>query len=490
MVLDYRRFFSDVTIRFARMAADTVQSLGDSRPLMTNMHSSFAPHNLDYYTLNRGLDIAATNNNFPQTDSGQMNLDLAHGMKRKPFWSVEQCVSGGGVPVMTTISRPGDARRWTYLTVGHGADAVMYWAWRRYTLGQEQFWGGILAHDGEPGRFYDELRQTASELQRLWPVLEGTDVRPEVGIINSHDCRWALDVELNHPDLAYERLAHSFWRPLRDRGITCEFADPEADLTRYRLVIAPALLLVNPGIVANLHRFVQEGGILVVTVRSGVKDWNNKMASGDLLQSWRALTGVRIAEFFPLDLHPGSRTAQFMGSYEQVNVASSRSHPAGQEIVTADGFLPHGAYPVETWIELLEPQAEVEVLATYGRDYCAGAAAVARRRIGAGQVVTLGTVLSKDAQDDLADWLLAEASVQQPIRATAGVEVLVRRAAARQVFILLNHTDEAQSVRTRMPMRDPLAGTVIEGQVDVPARGVRVLVLDQAGAPEHVIEPA
>ena len=66
--LDYRRFFSDVTIDFARMAADAIRSTGDSRPLMTNLHSSFAPHNLDYYTLNRALDIAATNNNFPQTN--------------------------------------------------------------------------------------------------------------------------------------------------------------------------------------------------------------------------------------------------------------------------------------------------------------------------------------------------------------------------------------------------------------------------------------
>ena len=419
-----------------------------------------------------------------------MNLDLAHGLKHRPFWSVEQCVSGGGVPVMTTISRPGDARRWTYLTVGHGANAVMYWAWRRYLLGQEQFWGGILAHDGEPGRFYDELQQTAGELQHLWPLLEGTDVRPEASIINSYDCRWALDVELNHPDLAYERLAHSFWRPLRDRGINCEFTDPEADLGRYRLVVAPSLLLINREIVENLRRFVLGGGVLVLSVRSGVKDWNNKMAFGNLLQSWRSLTGVRIAEFFPLDLHPASRIAQFMGSYEQVDAASSRSGQVKQEILTADGFLPRAAYPVETWIELLEPQAEVEILARYGRDYYAGAAAVTRHRVGDGQVVTLGTILGNAGQGDLVDWLLAEATIHQPMVPTAGIEVLVRSAPDRQVFILSNHTDEARNVRIRALMRDPLAGTAIGGQVQIPERGVRVLVAELATIPEHVIEPA
>ncbi|HUX87038.1 MAG TPA: alpha-amylase family protein, partial [Chloroflexota bacterium] len=287
--LDYHRFFSDVTVGFARQTAELIRATGDSRPLVTNPHSTFEPHNLDYYALSEFLDPAATNNNFPHTHSGQMNLDMVHGLKRKPFWSVEQRVSGGGVPVMTPIARPGDVRRWTYLTIGHGADAVIYWAWRRYLLGQEQYWGGILEHDGEPGRFFAEVRQVAEEMHQLAPILDGSDSVPEVGIVNSPDSRWALDAELNHPDLAYERLAHSFWQPLRRRALSVEFTAPTADLGRYRLVVVPTQLLVQGALVANLRGYVENGGVLVLTVRCGVKDWNNKIATGDLLAAWRAL---------------------------------------------------------------------------------------------------------------------------------------------------------------------------------------------------------
>lgn len=474
--LDYRRFFSDVTIGFARMAADIIRRSGDRRPIVTNLHSSFEPHNLDYTVLNEFLDVAATNNNMPQGDSGQMNLDLVHGLKRAPFWSVEQRVSGGGVPIMTPVSRPGDARRWTYLTIGHGADAVMYWAWRRYLIGQEQYWGGILEHDGELGRFYYELQQTAGEISRLQGFLEGTDVIPEVGILNSYDNRWALDVELNHPDLAYEKLAHSFWRPLRDRGISCEFTHPEADLCRYRLVIAPTLLLVNHEIIANLRHFVEQGGILLLTVRCGVKDWNNKILTGDLLTEWRSLTGIRVAEFSPLTIPAASPVAKLLGNYEQAGTDGPEANRPLQVIKPVSGFLDGSDIAAHTWVEVLEPISNLETLATYGNGHWAGSTAIARRRLAAGQVITLGTVLAEPWQGELVDWLLAQAELCSPLATPQGVEVLIRRGPAGDIFFLLNHTDEPRQVLLPTAMQDLLSGAVADGQLVIPERGVQVLL--------------
>ncbi|MBI2941903.1 MAG: beta-galactosidase [Chloroflexi bacterium] len=491
--LDYRRFFSDVTIGFARMTADLIRATGDRRPLVSNLHSGLDPHNLDYHALAEFLDPVATNNNFPHTDSGQMNLDLTHGLKRKPFWVVEQRVSGGGVPVMTPISRPGDVRRWTYLAIGHGADAVMYWAWRQYQLGQEQYWGGILEHDGEPGRFYDEVRQTCEELAHLAPFLDGTDVVPDVGFLNTYDSRWALDVELNHPDLAYERLAFNFWKPLRDRAITCEFTHPHADLGRYRLVIAPTLLLIDQATVAALCRYVEGGGLLVLTVRCGVKDPSNTIAAGDLLEAWRALTGARVAEYSPLA--PVDQAGRLHSSYEEVEISWSRAvlgvndtqHGPLQTIRPVPGFLRADCYPVRTWMEILEPRGpapieergSADVLATYGADYCAGQAAIVRHRLGRGQVLTLGTLFERGGQRDLVDWLLAEAGLHRPIETTDGIEALVRRGPRGNIVILLNHTAKPHEICLPSPMRDLLAADGQERAVGetavIPARGVRVL---------------
>jgi beta-galactosidase len=482
MHLDFRRYWSDLSIDFARMAADTIRATGDRRPLTTNTLSNIDHITLDYFQLSELLDVAAANNNFPHADAGQMNLDLVHGLKRRRFWSVEQRASGGGVPIVTPISRPGDMRRWTYLTIGHGADAVLYWAWRRYTLGQEQYWGGILDHDGQAGRFYEEVRQTTAELRRLAPVLDGTDTEPDVGLVVSYDSRWALDVELNHPELGFERLAHAFWKPLRGRGMTCEFTRPTADLSRYRLVIVPTLLLVDEPSVGELRRYVEQGGTLLLTPRCGVKDSHNTIAIGDLLERWRALTGVRVTEESPLMPPATGLLGQLHRNYETVDLTSTRGEPL-QRIRAAPGFLGGGTYPARTWSEVLENLPHVEVLATYELDYCAGRPAATRHRLGNGQVITLGTLLEPAGQRELIDWLLAEAGLRSPIDTPDGLEVLVRRGANGPILLVLNHADTDQTLALPGPVTDLLDEQPVQGTLVVPARGVSILLGTEASGP-------
>jgi beta-galactosidase len=47
---------------------------------------------------------------------------------------------------------------------------------------------------------------------------------------------------------------------------------PEAPLAAYRLIVAPMLYLLRPGVAARLEDFVGDGGTLVCTWWSGVAD--------------------------------------------------------------------------------------------------------------------------------------------------------------------------------------------------------------------------
>jgi beta-galactosidase len=49
----------------------------------------------------------------------------------------------------------------------------------------------------------------------------------------------------------------------------------DANLKDYQLVIAPALLILNDRRVENLTQFVKNGGHLVLTIRTGMKDEYN-----------------------------------------------------------------------------------------------------------------------------------------------------------------------------------------------------------------------
>ncbi len=50
-----------------------------------------------------------------------------------------------------------------------GANMVEYWHWSTLHYGQETYWRGVLGHDLQPNRIYNEFKTTAGELEKLYP---------------------------------------------------------------------------------------------------------------------------------------------------------------------------------------------------------------------------------------------------------------------------------------------------------------------------------
>jgi beta-galactosidase len=65
-----------------------------------------------------------------------------------------------------------------------------------------------------------------------------------------------------------QALAH--YLPLWRANIPVDMVAPDADLSGHRLVVVPNLYAVTDAAAANLTRFVEDGGHLVVSYFSGV----------------------------------------------------------------------------------------------------------------------------------------------------------------------------------------------------------------------------
>ena len=61
----------------------------------------------------------------------------------------------------------GQLRLDVYTHLSSGANMVEYWHWHSIHNGQETYWKGVLSHDLEPNRAYEEVSRTAHELQRI-----------------------------------------------------------------------------------------------------------------------------------------------------------------------------------------------------------------------------------------------------------------------------------------------------------------------------------
>ena len=90
-------------------------------------------------------------------------------VKQKNFWMMEMQSGPTGGSVIGAIRVQDRIFLWTAQSVAHGADEITYFRWRTCLFGAEQFWHGILPHNGVPGRRYSEIQET---IQILTPVMD------------------------------------------------------------------------------------------------------------------------------------------------------------------------------------------------------------------------------------------------------------------------------------------------------------------------------
>jgi beta-galactosidase len=177
-----------------------------------------------------------------------------------------------------------------------------------------------------------------------------------------------------------------------------------ADLTKYRLVLVPALYLVSDEAAANLVSYVASGGTAVVGPFSGVVDERDHVRLGGYLGAWRDLLGVRVQEHFPL--RAGSTVALSDGSYGRL------------------------------WTELATVD-DAEVLVTYADGPLASGPALTRRRHGDGVAYYLTTQPVEADLRALLPRLAADAGIAPVVAAPAGVEAVRRRHADGRTYTFL-----------------------------------------------------
>jgi beta-galactosidase len=121
---------------------------------------------------------------------------------------------------------------------------------------------------------------------------------------------------------------------------------------------------------------------------------------------------------------------------------------------------------------------ETQVLLRFGKSngWLDNQPAAITRAYGKGQITYIGGILDDKLMTVAAEWMLRDSGVS-PIFGLVpdGVEVSRRRGAGKDVFILINTTQESRSVSLPRRMKLLLAGKE-SNAVDLPPYGVEVLV--------------
>ena len=373
------------------------------------------------------------------------------GLKRQNHWVIEQQSGSGGWEIVSVAPRPGELRLWAYQSIAHGADGIIFFRWRTARWGTEQYWHGVLDHHGEPGRRYSEIQQMGHEIHVLGDLIQGSEVRAEVAILHHYDTRWAFQIQQNNPSFSYAEHVKQIYRGFYRQNVPVDVVHPGTELSGFKIVVAPALYVLPGEVADNLQQYVQGGGTLLITARSGVKDEANAVVEQPLPGLLAPIAGVAVEEYDSLP------------SWKSNALAFEAPGLEGETLESA------------IWADVLTPTT-AEVVARYTREYYAGRPAITLNHAGAGRVLYAGTLAGSELFTRLARWLLELASIEPLLETPHGVEATARWKNGRRLLFLLNHNESSATVTLDHDYRNLLReGAVVSGNVSLAPYEVMIL---------------
>jgi beta-galactosidase len=186
-------------------------------------------------------------------------------------------------------------------------------------------------------------------------------------MIYDFDSRHAFQNQPCSPQFSYSAHFQTYYRALASMGMAIDIIPANADILTYALVVAPTLYVIKPEVADKLIKYVEDGGNLITTFRSGVKDEFSRIVDMPLPGLLKDVCGVTVDEYGVV----------LNGEENRIKLINSKS-----ELMSV-------------WIDILNPNT-AEVLARYEANYAEGKPAVTCNVFGKGKAVYAGTWLSED----------------------------------------------------------------------------------------------
>jgi beta-galactosidase len=451
--LDWQHFCSDSWLACFEEQKVILKSITPQTPITTNFmgfHKS-----LDYWKWAAREDVVS-HDSYPDTSDPEwmiqaaISCDLMRSLGNgRPWILMEQATSHVNWRQRNATKRPGVMRLGSYQAMARGANGIMFFQWRASRAGSEKFHSGMMPHVGTDSRVWREVASLGAELGRL-DALIPSRVESEVAILFDWENWWALE-QGSMPSNDIKLMPHvlAWYAELFRRNITVDFAHPDADLSRYRLVIAPHLYLVSERSAKNIEDYVANGGAFLTTFFSGIVNPNDQIYLGGYPAPFRKLLGMWVEEF---SAYGDDHTSKVMMTDES-------------------------EFDVSLWSDVIRLEG-AEALALYLDDYFADSPAITHHRFGKGLSYYVGTELGQSGIAWLVGRICAEISLQPFMPLPQGVEMTRRSDGAHTWLFILNHLDKAATIDLPSAGLDLLTGLPVKARLTLEPKGVAIIQIE------------
>lgn len=202
--------------------------------------------------------------------------NICRGLKRGNYLLLETQAQGN----IDWLPYPGQLRLCAYSHLANGADSVLYWHWHSIHNAIESYWKGVLSHDFAENATYLEAAQIGKELQDVGEHLKHLKKTNEVALLLDHESLTGLKQFPTGSlgESSYNRIVRWIADALYRMNLEYDVIfTQDMRLTDYRLVFIPSLYSASEDTLRQLNSYVEKGGHLVVTFRSGFSDEHLKI---------------------------------------------------------------------------------------------------------------------------------------------------------------------------------------------------------------------
>lgn len=484
--LDWKRFVTDQTVDFMLHEMEPLRRLAPHIPATTNFMGDYP--GLDYWRFAPHLDVISWDSypnwhvgpaghgvdhrigdgaDFLWPDNPEMQWGLftafMHNINRSlsggnPFLLIESTPDVTNWQSISKLPRPGMSRLASMQAIAHGSDSVMYFQWRKSRGSSEKFHGAVIGHAGhENTRVFRNVAQIGEEFEKLSPVA-GMRVTAEVAVIFDWENRWAIEDAQGPRNDKLKRypgecMAHA--APFWTRGIPFDVPNMDQDFSGYKLVIAPMLYMLRPGVAERVQAFVEAGGTFVATYFTGWVNESDLCFTGGYPGPLRKILGLWTEEIDALPVG------------ESNNIRFDQSNALGLE----------GAYAAHLFCELINPES-AQVLARYTGDFYAGRAALTVNDLGKGRAYYVAARTEQRFLQDFYGKLAADLGLKMPIPTALpeGVTAHLRSGGGKDFLFVMNFARAPRQVTlpTGHSYNDALSGERVATTVELTAFDVRV----------------
>ena len=380
-VLDFRRFTADTQAEFLHVQYDVLRGLVRPEQWITtnymNVTDSADPRRtdrLDFLSFTmypvRGVPNLG-GLGFRLGDPHRMAMAVDYFRSFKGVTGVMELQPGQvNWAAVNPQPEPGAVRMWLWHAFGGGLSFACTYRYRQPRFGSELYHAGIVGPDGVTvSRGGEEFVKVIGEMRELRKLYDPAAAIParvaalRTAFLWSQDVLW--DLEIHKQTRLWDTRDHrnKWMAAVKAAGAPLDYIGEADDFAAYPVLVAPAYQLVDAALVAKWTRYVEGGGHLVLTCRTGQKDKNGQLPEAPWAGAIAPLVGAGV-ELFDVLLEGGRGLVRMGGR----------------------------GYAWNRWADVLAPEARAgtETLAVYADQFYAGKPAVVTRRLGKGTVTYAG----------------------------------------------------------------------------------------------------